>query len=253
VTQGQYQPGLVVEPFIIAAAIADDLIEMDGTVDNLIKPVSINESEYGCEDQPTEGTSWKEVLKFRCPYPLTVLASRLGESGLFDAYNSFSFFEAPELPLATETGDRESITSLTMAGIGQDQQTISPLQVGRALASLANDGGSVKFEIVSAIRNERGSWQPWGKTSSETKLTVPAEVAEMILKAMPVNNGISEHSVVVISGPSENTTSWYLGLGPASEPRYGTVVVVENSRGEDSAVPIGRELLTTILGGRQTR
>ena len=249
VTHGQYQPGLSVEPFLIAGAIADGLIDMGGTVDNLSKSVTINDTEYSCQEKPTGGNSWDVVLEYRCPFPLTVLATLFGETGLLDAYDSFGFFEAPVLPLATETGDKESINSLTLAGIGQDQLTISPLQVGRALASLANDGELVNFELVSAIRDEQGSWQPWDTTSPITKTTVPADVAELILNTLPVNSGVFEHSVIVSSGPNETTTSWYLALAPASDPRFGAVVVVENSNGLDTAVSIGRDLLTTILRG----
>jgi len=81
---------------------------------------------------------------------------------------------------------------------------------------------------------------------------IPARAASVVLEAMPVERGITEYSVLVLSGPEGSTNSWYLGLAPANAPRYGVVVVVEDSDGQHSADQIGQALLNLSLEGGST-
>ena len=77
-------------------------------------------------------------------------------------------------------------------------------------------------------------------------------MARDVLAALPVKQGITEHSVLVLSGPEGSTNSWYLGLAPANAPRYGVVVVVENTDGQHSADQIGQGVLKLALSGEST-
>jgi cell division protein FtsI/penicillin-binding protein 2 len=66
---------------------------------------------------------------------------------------------------------------------------------------------------------------------------------------MSINNGTIEHAVLVLSGPSGSTNSWYLGLAPAGAPRYAVVVILEENDEIQAAEEIGRLILNEVLGG----
>lgn len=163
-----------------------------------------------------------------------------------ETYDAFGLFEPPRLPIATVTGERQAVVSLDLAGIGQDEQTVSPLQIARALASLAGGGQLPQFRLVSATQNEEGLWESVNSDDLSAHV-IPAEVARAVLEALPIKQGITEHSVLVLSGPGGSTNSWYLGLAPANAPRYGVVVVVEDTNGQHSADQIGQRILKLAL------
>ena len=248
VTQGQYQPGLVIEPFVLAQALADGLIALDDGVQGADQTVTLNGYILSCEQQLEADADWSTVLQFKCPYPITQLARQIGGDGIMKTYDAFGLFEAPQLPIVTETGERQAIMSIDLAGIGQDEQTVSPLQIARALAALANGGQLPQFALVSATQNEKGFWEP-AEYEDLSRDVIPAGVARDVLAALPVKQGITEHSVLVLSGPEGSTNSWYLGLAPADAPRYGVVVVVEDTDGQHSADQIGQGVLKLALSG----
>ena len=250
-TQGLYQPGLVVEPFILARAIADGLVSLDEIVLDADQPVAVNGNLLSCEQTTEDETDWRTIFLNKCPHPLTQLARQIGEVGILGIYDQFGLFESPILPITTESGDRRAIKSLELAGIGQDEQTVSPLQVARAFAALVNSGVLPQFSLVSAIQNEKGDWQVINQNGEASDM-IPARAASVVLEAMPVERGITEYSVLVLSGPEGSTNSWYLGLAPANAPRYGVVVVVEDSDGQHSADQIGQALLNLSLEGGST-
>lgn len=76
--QGQYQPGLVLQPFILAAALDADRIQLDGAVLNANRPVPVNGEVKRCQTTPPEDATWADVLRHRCPGPMQDLADRLG-------------------------------------------------------------------------------------------------------------------------------------------------------------------------------
>ena len=248
VTQGLYQPGLVMAPFLLASALADGVIALDDSVQNADETVALNGSLLSC-DQPVGGDNdWRVVLQNHCPYPLTQLAQQFGEDGILGFYDAFRLFESPLLPIATETGERQAVKTLDLAGIGQDDLTVSPLQVARALATLVDGGRLSQFQLISATQNEERIWES-AQAEGPSVEVIPADVAEAILEALPVEQGITEHSVLVLSGPDGTTNSWYLGLAPASAPRFGVVVVIEDTDGQPSANQIGRQILNIALNG----
>jgi peptidoglycan glycosyltransferase len=246
VAQGLYQPGLVIQPFVVARALADGLIALEESVQDADKTVALNGYLLSCDQQLEGEVDWLTVVRYHCPYPLTQLARQIGEDGIMETYDAFGLFEPPRLPIATVTGERQAVVSLDLAGIGQDEQTVSPLQIARALASLAGGGQLPQFRLVSATQNEEGLWESVNSDNLSAHV-IPADVARAVLEALPIKQGITEHSVLVLSGPGGSTNSWYLGLAPANAPRYGVVVVVEDTNGQHSADQIGQRILKLAL------
>ncbi len=246
VTQGQYQPGLFIQPFILASALDDDIITLDDRVQGAEEPVELDEDRLHCKNSPTGIASWSEVIAQSCPAPMKQLIEDNGTTWLSEAFRKFGFLEAPDLPLETETTVESTILEPVKAAVGQENLAVSPLQIGLALATLANEGVMRSVRVVEAIQNMDGSWQQELISDEPTQVISP-ESASSILSALNERNGINEHSVSVLSGPEGSTNSWYFGLAPAGRPTFAVVVVIEDSNNLAEAEQVGRSLLRNAL------
>ncbi len=248
ITQGQYQPGLAIQPLILVSALASGAISFDDAVSDIDRKVSINGYSFGCEEPVQDLGSWAEVLISRCPYPMSQISHQSPDFDLLTVFDDFGLFSAPQLPLTTGTADVQPIVSSDLAGIGQDQQTISPLQLASAWLVLLNDGRQAQFRLVSAVQDELGQWQPW-PAPAEQEEVVPSWAVRELMRVLPSKQGIQGHSALVLSGPEGETNSWYMGTAPATDPRYGIIVVVERTNGQDTAVAIGQNILKSVISG----
>ena len=243
VTQGQYQPGRVLQPFILAAVIDQGAIAMRQTVEGADETVSLNGEVIECLSQPTLPTTWSAVLQHRCPAPMMALGDQLGTSGLDQIFADFGLTQPPELPLNTETPPLEPLADPLLAGIGQDNLLVTPLQVAFAWAALATDGRLPTPQLVMAVGDETGSQlSPIGEAEAERTAVSPPTAQLMRLHLAQTDNFL-EHSVLVLSGPEGETDAWYLGMAPANAPRYALVLVVEASKDLAGVAAMGRALL----------
>jgi len=241
--QGQYQPGLVLQPFILAAALDQDRIQLDGTVLNANRPVPINNEVKRCQTSPPDEATWADVLRYRCPGPMQDLADRLGLGGLDDIFMHFGFTIPLELPLNTETVELEPLADPLLAGIGQDNLTVSPLQVALALAALGDDGRLPTPRLVTAVQDESGVMQalPFAPTAGDAVTSRAARNIRQLLNT----DGTLSFAVTALSGP-DSSNGWYLALTPADQPQYAIVIVVENSEDLEVVSSIGVRLETAV-------
>jgi peptidoglycan glycosyltransferase len=252
VSQGQYQPGLLLQPFLLAAAIRDGIIDLGDLVEGANRTLTVDGIAFECQASPSERTTWGDVLRSRCPAPMAKVATQMGREGLLQAFSDFGLLNQPELEIPTEGNEAPRIGHTVRAAIGQDEISVSPLQIGLALSALANDGQLMPAQVVLATQDADGQWQNAPAIDGGEQV-VPAGVANSVLNAFSQHEGILEHGVVVLSGPDGGSNSWYLGLAPAASPRYGVVIVVENDDQVASSQTVGRTLLKQVLNPDQQR
>jgi peptidoglycan glycosyltransferase len=251
VTQGQYQPGLLLQPFILASALDDAIFVLEDQVEKAKEPVELDEGVLICKKSLTGPSTWNEVIALNCPAPMKQLVEDNGTTWLIEAYSKFGFLKAPDLPIETEATTELKILEPIMAAMGQENLAVSPLQVGVALATLASEGVMRSLKVVEAVQNMDGSWQQ-ELNSDESVQVISPQSANSILSALPEQNGIKEYSVSVLSGPEGSTNSWYLGLAPAGQPTFAVVVVIEDSNDLAEAEKVGRSLLRNVMGTNET-
>lgn len=248
VTQGQYQPGLLLQPFLMAAALERGIIDLEEPIESFDSVVVVNDVSLSCQSAVEVETelSWAESLRARCPEPMVELGRHMGGDVLSATLSAFGLTSAPDLPVVTEGLEETTIDDLELAAIGQDRLAISPLQLAVALAALANQGELRPAQLVAARQDDAGNWV--SSTPAETeRVVVSAEVAQAILDVLNQDDGLLQYSVAVLSGPAGELNSWYLGLAPATAPRYGAVVVVEDDQAIESASNVGHALLKSVL------
>ena len=242
VTQGQYQPGLALQPLLLAAALNDGHISLDQTVVNANLPVTINGLQLSCLSGAPDEMSWRETLAWRCPSPYVDLAGIWGSNRLTAVLDGFGLTSAPDLQLATAAPAAIPVTDPAKAVIGQDSLTISPLQLGLAMAVLANEGQMHTPYLAAAWQDSDGRWQP-ATPKPVSGQPVSAAAAQAVLNSLTRNDNIREHAALAVAGPEGSTHSWYIGMTPANAPRYLVIVVLEQNDDLATARLIGQALL----------
>lgn len=250
-TQGQYQPGLILAPFIMAGAVDDGFVSLNRPAPTaVLAPLTVDGERLTCqEDLPPEAT-WADALRARCPAALPAL----GDVGLMaeqlEAYwEAFGLTTAPDIPLEVWEPEERIIQNLTRALLGQEGLTVTPLQVALALAVLGQEGQYEQARLISAVADEAGVWQGVSRTGEVAQRVVAPATADAIRAALPISEGgrFIEYESVAPSGPNEQTTAWYMALAPANSPRYALVLVLENQDNTAVARAIGRQLLEKTL------
>lgn len=246
-TQGQYQPGLALQPFLLAGALDDGVIALDDPVANADRALQINGQTRTCTAEPPEDATWRDVLQNGCPYPMVGLADALSSDDVAAILSAFGFTEAPELPLAVAAPPELTLGNLPDALIGQGELTVSPLQMALALAALANEGALPAPRLVTAVQSETGEWQSV-PVDGEGREAASAAAASQILRSLSQHDAtIVEFATQALAGPGGSSNAWYLGLAPAQEPRFAVVVVMEGASGTTGAASTGRALLNAAL------
>ncbi len=247
-TQGVYQPGLLLQPFFMAAALDQRLIQLEAVVEGATWPVVLGEVALTCHTLPSQPITWAEALTYLCPAPLTTLADSWGAEGVAQVMEAFALTQVPDLPLETAAPTPLVVVDPARAVVGQENLTITPLQLLLAWAALANNGRVPTPQLVAAVETAAGVWQTQTPPAGERPPAVTSLAAQQLLAALPQADNTISLSALVLSGPNRNTHAWYLGLAPADAPRAAVVVVVENSRSLDDASTIGRSLLDAAIG-----
>ncbi len=249
-TQGQYQPGLMLQPLLVAAALQRGLLQLEAMAVAADAPVTVGEATLRCQTPPPLPATWAEVVKHQCPAPMATLAERFGRNGLRQVIMAFGFTTALALPIESAESPALDIVDPTLAALGQERLTVSPLQMALAWAALAGDGRLPQPHLVAAVQDEAGAWQdqlasPGGVPVGEP--VVAPDLAAQLLEILHSAENEVEQTGLVLSGPNRATNGWYIGLTIGQPgPNYLVVVVVEDSRQVDEAQVIGRGVLAGL-------
>lgn len=164
----------------------------------------------------------------------------------------------------TETRFRREVLGLA---IGQSSLTVTPLQMARIMAAIANDGWLVTPHVVSSDGTARTTSDiddrpreiTRQKISGVTQETL-ARVREGLQAVVQQPNGSGYQHVqlegIAIAGKTGTAETgsgkadhaWFAGYVPADQPRYAFAVVLEHGgSGGQVAGPIVREMVRGML------
>lgn len=245
-TQGLYQPGFILQPFIIASLASADLIDLGLAVSSISDLDSSDRTVTSCKIEPSEATTWLEITRFQCPISLLDISKSLTSEFLNDIFVNLGFHSAPEIVIETEFSDEGLIGDLEMALNGQDSLALNPLQIAMVTGALANDGELKQPSLIAAFQDSNGQWIS-NAPVADGRIIFDSSVANQILASLPVEENLIEYSTLVSSGTEQSSNAWYIGLGPSTNPQYGVIMVLENQEDLSQAEGIGRSLLTGII------
>ena len=168
---------------------------------------------------------------------------------------------------STESAQRRFEREALGLSIGQSRLTVTPLQMARLLAFVANDGWLVTPHVVTddgtARRTSDIDHSPYRVTrhripgiTTETLSAVRASLKAVVEE--PIGTGFKtvRLSGVTIAGktgtaetaPGKPDHAWFTGYFPADNPQYVVVVALEHGgSGSKAAGPIAREVVRSML------
>ncbi|MBR7801506.1 penicillin-binding protein 2 [Undibacterium fentianense] len=165
-------------------------------------------------------------------------------------------------------------------GIGQGQNTFTPLQMAHATATLVNNGIVMKPHLVKQVEDPQTKQRTLTVPKESNRISLKPENVEFIKNAMAgvVKEGTGARAfagaeytsggktgtaqVVAMKKTEKHGTkhaverfrdhSWYIAFAPVDKPRIAIAIIVENGGyGAESAAPIVRKAIDYYLLGKR--
>jgi len=280
-TQGSYPPGSIFKIIGMAAALESDLYTPDTTYfcgsyfeelpGERFKDWTVD------KDLPPSGTlTIVQGLMRSCnPWFYHIgldLFRQEGATYLSDFARGFGLGDATGIEqVAEDTGqivDPASDGNAVQQGIGQGDMLVTPLQVARFTAALANGGTLYRPQVIERITSSNGVDVYTLSPEEQGTLPVSQETLDAIAEGMrgvvranigTANDELGDLSIPIYgkTGTAENplgdSHAWftgYTGAGREDKPDIAITVIVENGgEGSEVAAPVFRRIFETYFYG----
>jgi peptidoglycan glycosyltransferase len=152
-----------------------------------------------------------------------------------------------------------------LAGIGQGDVFVTPLEMALVAAGIANGGVIMAPHVAREVTNADGKVietidpQPWKTcTTPDTARSVTDMMVANVERGTGTRAQIPNVAVAGKTGTAQTELgaphAWFIAFAPADNPRYAVSVLVENggiagdaATGGDLAAPVARQVLETLL------
>jgi cell division protein FtsI/penicillin-binding protein 2 len=268
-----FEPGSVLKPIIMAAAIDLNLVRPDSTfLDN--GPVRVAEYTINTFDGKHHGLqTMTQILEQSNNVGMVSIGQTLGAENTYDYLRKFGFGEKTGVELEGETQSLLQqpkdwdIVQLATTAFGQGV-AVTPIQTLNAINTIANGGILMQPHIVSHIEHSDGTEEEISPTSVRRVINdkTAAEVSAMMVSV--IENGVATLARVpgyYLAGktgtaqvpdergkysPDKKIIS-FVGFGPASNPQFSIMIKLDNPRGlsfaSGTAAPMFRNVSAKLL------
>jgi stage V sporulation protein D (sporulation-specific penicillin-binding protein) len=273
-----YEPGSTFKTLVVAAALEENLINMnstfycDGYATGIESSTPIRCWRYY---NPHGHQTLSEGLQNSCNDMMVDIALLLGREKLYEYTKSFGFGSKTGIDLTGEsTGiippSAEGIKDATLANISFGQGVaVTPIQLITAISSIANGGDLMKPNIVAEITDQEGN--VISKSEPEVvKKVISEETAKEVLSMMGdtardsyvgkldvpgYNIGAktgTAQKIVDGAYSNEKHIGSFVGVAPLESPEIIVLTIMDESTsgsyfGIDTAAPIGEEIMINTL------
>jgi peptidoglycan glycosyltransferase len=245
---------------VVAEALHRGVIDdLEGDVGSaLTERIAIDGFEVTCSVPPEGAPTLAHAYAAGCPAPIRDLGRWLGADGLAEAVARWRLTVPPPLAIPTESSDwsrsdLSSRSSVEEEAVGQGALTVTPLQMARVAATLANGGEMPDPRLALRVQGGDGGWRSAAaEGGDEVERILSAADAQRLLAAWrrwdaSGHGDILGHGGVAVAGEGA-PHAWFLGVAPGgAAPRYAVAVLVEHTEERGRATVIGRELLEAAL------
>jgi peptidoglycan glycosyltransferase len=263
-TQGLYQPGTALQPFLYSLGLEQRLVSAGTLSLQAGLPVPVGSFSVECVDLPEDEVTVVQAMAYGCPEPFRRLGERLGPVGLVMGLKNMGFYDFPAIPLPSAPaaglstpGSEEELLAEVM---GQGSLVVTPLQMAWAVTTLANDGTRPAVRLVLHVGGDQGGWEIVVASAEQAHAAISPETIALVTEAMvqevkvgAARSAGSPHVMVAghvgraVTGPDEEDRSWFIGFAPAYAPsplaRFAVAVLLEDTGDVDQAASIGRAVL----------
>ncbi len=274
--QKLFEPGSVMKPFTMAAALNEGKVNPNTTYVDKGKLVIKDRVIYNYDNRTWGERTMTEVLEKSINTGAVFAESQVGHSAFLNYLEKFGFFEPTNIDLQGEASSQNKELkkgyeiSYANAAFGQGIE-ITPIQLAQAFASIANKGKMVKLHIVKKIIKDNGEETEINpevidqaissKTASQLTAMLISVVENGYAKSARVpgyyvagKTGTAQVSWSALEvkkeGYSDKTIQSFIGFAPAFEPQFLILIKLDNPKtktAEYSAVPIFPKLAKYII------
>ena len=207
----------------------------------------------------------EEAIQYSCNVFFFQTAKILGGTLLKKWAENFGLGNTTDVGLIYEKKgnfpESRSISQTINLSIGQGAMLVTPIQIARMIATIANGGWYTKPHILRKISDYKGNILVNNKYELTEKINISEKNMNIIKNSLrkvvtdgtAKKAGLEELHVAGKTGTTQTARenenhAWFIGYAPFENPKYCFVVVVEHTEGHGGAVagPIARELLTQI-------
>lgn len=274
-----YEPGSTFKVISLAAALDQGVVQPGSKID--CEHGSYNVGGKVIHDHRAyEKLPLAKVLKFSSNIGAAKLAQRLGAQNLYDYLRRFGFGRETGIDLPGErAGMLRPVSSwypvdLATIAFGQGI-SITPLQLLRAIAAIANDGRMPTPYLLTEATNKQGD-TVWQRHSSRQVQVIDSQVARTVTQLMVgvtleggtgTKAAIPGYRVAGKTGTAQKVDSvtggysrdrWvssFVGFAPADNPRLAALVVINEPQDESYgglvAAPVFKRVMQHGLTQRQ--
>jgi cell division protein FtsI/penicillin-binding protein 2 len=250
-----YEPGSTFKVIVGTAALEEKLYNLDSRFDCSRGIIEVGGK--GIRDAHRHGVlTFHEVIQKSSNVGSVMLGIKLGRDRIYRYSKLYGFGERTGIDLPGEVSgwirhpDKWSATSIGAISIGQEV-AVTPLQVLRAYAAIANGGFLVRPHLVSEIRTSEG--QTVFSSEVEKKRILSENTAALfkdILKTVVEEGGTATQAAVEgdhVAGKTgtaqltdsrtgryskERYISSFVGFVPADNPKIAMIVVIYEPKGQ---------------------
>ncbi|MEQ1566903.1 MAG: penicillin-binding protein [Myxococcota bacterium] len=247
--QDAIEPGSVMKPFTVAAAVEEGLVSPDTVIDCESGTWLVGRSRIR-DTHPHGAITVREVLKVSSNIGSAKLAFELGEDRFLRFLSAFGFGKRAGTMLAGERAgflrDPAKIRPIELATTAFGQGiTATPLQLGYALAALGNGGVRMKPRLVARVRDAHDVPE-YVQSPTAVQRAVSETTARLVVSMM---EGVTEDGGTAIrarvpgyrvagkTGTAQKAEGGkygagrigsFVGLVPADDPVLAIVVTVDD-------------------------
>lgn len=264
----QIEPGSVMKPFVVAAALEEHLVTPETLVDCELGHWTVSGKTIN-DDHPKGVISVSEVIKYSSNIGAAKMGFLLGAERTLTYLSDFGFARSTGLNLPGEVAGvmrkADTIKPIELANTSFGQGiTASPVQLAAAAATLANGGVRMKPYLVDAVLDRFGEVETV-RAPQEDRQVVSPETARQITEMMAsvteeggtgTRARIEGYLVAGKTGTAQKVTngvygkeriSSFVGFLPADRPEIAITVTIDSptigsSYGGIVAAPVFSEI-----------
>ncbi|MBI4066314.1 penicillin-binding protein 2 [Candidatus Gottesmanbacteria bacterium] len=260
---GTYEPGSTFKVFVMAVGIDRNAVTPT-TMAEESGPVRLGEYFIRTWDDKYRGTiSMTDVLVHSSNVGMVFVQKKIGKEGMLKVMHGFGFGEPTGIDLQEEESagvrddDEWKEIDLATASFGQGI-AVTPIQMVRAVAAIANGGELVQPRVVKEIRDGSGRVVSIKQKRSGSVIS-PASariMTEMMIAAVDRGEakwakpkgyriaGKTGTAQIPVAGhyDSEKTIASFVGFAPADDPKFVMLVTLREPTsspwGSETAAPL---------------
>lgn len=245
VVADQYEPGSTFKVLVMAAAVNENLVTADTKCDICTGPVPVGGFTIRTwNNQYRPEASTKDVIVHSDNTGMVFVGRKLGQDKFYSYLENFGFGKSTDIDLQDESSPeiRGKNTwkeiDLATASFGQGI-AVTPIQMIRAVATIANGGNLMEPQMVKEIRDEKGSFEIKPKIVRQVFNESTAEVIkEMMVAAVEEGEakfvkakgfrvaGKTGTAQIPVAGHYDpnKTIASFVGFAPADNPKFVMLV-----------------------------